>query len=520
LYALDLVVSSGAVPRGVTVAGVSIGGLSESEAKAKLVAELEPRLTDSVALSAGTQKIALNPKSSGLGLDWDKTLASAGAQPLNPVTRITSFFSSRSLPVVSMENATALTAAVQRIATSTNRVPVNGTVAFAGTTPQALAPQNGSTLDVAKAVELIRGHWLDGTTLTLPVTVVEPQVTQAAVDKVIADFASPAVSAPLVLTGVATDPAAAAPKATVSQEVIASALTFKVENGVIDPKLDISKIKDAAGKQLAGTEQAVGNATVSFASGSPVVTSATPAKTINWDKTLQSVLDVLKSKDNRNIAVVYDQSTTGTDAAALGLVANIGEFATGNFAADAAANIQAIAAKVSGIVVQPGATFSLNSVGVSGNGASQFATTLYNAAYFAGMADSGHKDHNSYNANYPAARDVTLGEDQGGGGYDLKFKNNSKTAVAIQAVWTSSSITVRLWGTKTVNVQSSTSAPTNITGQGMTVIPAGQQCTPSAGVPGFEITDTRVITDLSGKELSRTTHTAKYAPQNAVGCGQ
>ena len=45
LYAVDLMLSSGDVPRGVTVAGVDIGGLSRVEAEQKLHREIEPRLT-------------------------------------------------------------------------------------------------------------------------------------------------------------------------------------------------------------------------------------------------------------------------------------------------------------------------------------------------------------------------------------------------------------------------------------------------------------------------------------------
>ena len=85
--------------------------------------------------------------------------------------------------------------------------------------------------------------------------------------------------------------------------------------------------------------------------------------------------------------------------------------------------------QVNGAIVRPGETFSLNgytgprtaatgyvdagiidhgrpSRGIGG-GISQFATTLYNATYFAGMTDVEHKEHSYYISRYPAAREAT-----------------------------------------------------------------------------------------------------------------
>ena len=44
-------------------------------------------------------------------------------------------------------------------------------------------------------------------------------------------------------------------------------------------------------------------------------------------------------------------------------------------------------------------------------------------------------------------------------------------------------------------------------------------CSPSSGAPGFTTSDTRVIKDLSGKEISRETTTTVYDPQPIVTCG-
>ncbi|WP_345045874.1 winged helix-turn-helix transcriptional regulator, partial [Georgenia daeguensis] len=84
-----------------------------------------------------------------------------------------------------------------------------------------------------------------------------------------------------------------------------------------------------------------------------------------------------------------------------------------------------------------------------GGGISQFATTLYNASYFSGMKDAGHKEHSYYISRYPAGREATVFQNHDGSSViDLKFTNDAPTGVVIQTIWTPSSITVRMWGTK------------------------------------------------------------------------
>ncbi|MGD9621636.1 MAG: hypothetical protein AB7G47_14810 [Mycolicibacterium sp.] len=53
LYLADLIVSSGTVPRGVTAAGVQVGGLAVDEAELRLRAEIEPRGTRPIPVTVG-----------------------------------------------------------------------------------------------------------------------------------------------------------------------------------------------------------------------------------------------------------------------------------------------------------------------------------------------------------------------------------------------------------------------------------------------------------------------------------
>jgi len=130
-------------------------------------------------------------------------------------------------------------------------------------------------------------------------------------------------------------------------------------------------------------------------------------------------------------------------------------------------NIQLIGDAVNGSVVQPGQIFSVNETvgqrtvekgyvaagaiigGVVyccdspiniGGGTSQFATTLYNAVFFAGLEDIAHRPHSLYFSRYPMGREATLGYTSP----DVAFRNNTSLPVTIVVEYTETSITVRL----------------------------------------------------------------------------
>ena len=212
----------------------------------------------------------------------------------------------------------------------------------------------------------------------------------------------------------------------------------------------------------------------------------------------------------------------------------IGEFTTGGFAYASGQNVKVVAEKVQGALIKPGETFSLNTftgqrteaegyipagvidngvIGTAvGGGISQFATTLYNAAYFAGMGDVTHTPHSFYISRYPLGREATVYDGQ----IDLAFSNDYDTAVMIQTSWTESDITVRIWGTKHVEVESETGEPFDYTAPERRTVPYGQSCSPSSGSSGYSVVNTRIIKDLDGKVIRREPFTTVYNGQVQV----
>ena len=300
LYVVDLVHSAGTVPRGVTVAGQDIGGLSRADAEQRVRTAVEPRTTRPVAVAVGDVTSEVDPRAAGLAVDWTATIAQAGAQPLDPITRVRSFFTHREIGVVSTANDDALDTALQQLTPVVNRPPVEGSVRFDGVTPVPVPPVDGQELDVSAAHQVLERDWTKGTVVRLPVTVLSPTTTADQVTTAVGEVATPAVSGPVTVVGEKVT-------GTISPEVIAKALSFRADptQGLV-PELNKDIVHDALDPQLASSEQPGRDASLSFVGGKPVVTPSQDGRGIDYDATLKDLLTVLtKTGDARRITAVY-----------------------------------------------------------------------------------------------------------------------------------------------------------------------------------------------------------------------
>ncbi|WP_280406595.1 VanW family protein [Nocardia carnea] len=533
-YIADLVMTSGKVPRGVEVAGIAIGGMEKDAARAKLQGVLDARSGEVVPVKIADVQTQLVPSAAGLGVDWAGTWERVGGQPLNPAARLLSFVATREVTVASTVDEAALTRTFDELRVH-DQPPVEGGIAFEGTRPVAVNPVPGRILDLAAARTVLTDQWATASTLDLPVTPAPPAVRRDAIEAALHQIAEPAVSAPVAYSGKGNA------TATLNPEQIAAIVSFVPDgHGGLRVEFDHKVAQDLLAPQLASTEVEPKDATFTF-SGAPTVVPAVVGDKINWAKSLEQLPAMLAATGApRTTPAIYERiepKLTTQAAESLGITEVVGEFTTGGFTGPSGVNIRTVAQEVNGAVVKPGDTFSLNGhtgprgaaegyveSGIIdhgrpskavGGGISQFATTLYNAAYFAGLEDVGHTEHSYYISRYPAAREATVFD----GAIDLQFRNNSPHGIYIQAFADSSEVTVRIWGTQTVNVESITGERTKPTEPETITLPAGDDCIASTGAPGFTISDTRVITDINtGQEISRHTRTVKYDPVPEVKC--
>ncbi len=156
----------------------------------------------------------------------------------------------------------------------------------------------------------------------------------------------------------------------------------------------------------------------------------------------------------------------------LGITELVSEFTTNHACCEnRVINIHKISDIVTGYVMQPGERFSVNDyVGERttekgfvpagsiqqghlkddvGGGVSQFATTLFNAAFFAGLEFDDYQSHTIYLSRYPYGREATINYDD----VDLAFINNTPYGILIWVEYTDTSITVQMYSTKYWDVE-------------------------------------------------------------------
>ncbi|SFP83062.1 Vancomycin resistance protein YoaR, contains peptidoglycan-binding and VanW domains [Amycolatopsis arida] len=545
LYTADLLLSVGRVPRGVTVAGVAVGGMKRADAEQTLRRELEPRLIEPVIIRGGDVTTQLDPVTAGLGLDWHGTVQRAGSQPLSPLTRLWSFFTTREVGVVTSTRWPMLTRAVHELAESRLNHPMTeggiGFTTIPGTDGEvsafAIEPRQAQELtDVEGAARRIDEEWLGAPVVELPLSTTPPKVTLAGVHAALDRIVRPAVAEPVVVHGDGTD-------GVLRPRDVANALRFApAGDGGLQVKVEQSPLREALAPQLAETERKGVNAKVVFTGDRPTVEPSTEGRVIDWARTLAPFFEVATRAEARELPVVYatrQPEVTTEEAHALGIHEVVGEFTTTGMVGEVAHNVAVLAEQVTGTIVRPGDTFSLDghtgprtaSQGyvvaplhedgtgplVIGGGVGQFTTTLYNAMYFAGLKDAGHTEHPYYFDRYPVGRDArSLDED--GSRVDMAFTNDAPTGVAIQAFADGGSVTVRIWGTKRYRVESATGERSGFEPPPVRRGPP-DNCRPSLGTPGFTTSDTRVLYDLeSGAEVRRETRSVRYGPKPMLVC--
>lgn len=534
LYATDLVMSEGTVPRGVSVGGVDIGGMSPNQAEVRLRNQLADEVKTPVDVTAGGLETTVDPVTSGLTVDWDATVDQAGEQPKNPITRVTSFWQTREVGTVSHFNDNLVNGAVRRVADDLSQDASNATLAINDQGKADIADDvDGQSVEQDAVDAAIRDNWLN----TDHRVSVDADVTRAAVsreeaDKVAREVVDKVTSGDLVFAGRDNVEGVLRPAD------MGRVVTFVPDGDSLRTDWNTEAAKEILTGQLGQTEVEFRNANFEVNGNDLTVIPSQDGVEIDWEKTLDKLQDKLLDTRERHHDVTYNdrKATYTTEMAEKATFDDVmGEFSTDGFASDSGVNIRRVAEQVNGAIVLPGETFSLNGytgprgeaqgyvdAGVIqdghadtavGGGISQFATTLYNASYFAGMEDVAHTAHSYYISRYPAGREATVYE----GAIDLQFKNTFDTPVLIQASADSSSVSVKLRGVRHVDVESIPGAKTNYTDPERIEL-EGDKCSPSSGSRGFTTTDTRVVRDLSGREVSRNTTTTKYDPSPIVTC--
>jgi vancomycin resistance protein YoaR len=145
-------------------------------------------------------------------------------------------------------------------------------------------------------------------------------------------------------------------------------------------------------------------------------------------------------------------------------------------------NVRLVARLIDGKLIAPGSTFSFNDTTGErseekgfleapviingelqtglGGGVCQVSTTVFNAAYEAGLPINSRTNHALYISHYPLGRDATVNYPD----TDLRFRNDTDNWLLLRTFVGASSLTVALYGTPVHRKVESEVAPLTVTG--------------------------------------------------------
>jgi vancomycin resistance protein YoaR len=205
-----------------------------------------------------------------------------------------------------------------------------------------------------------------------------------------------------------------------------------------------------------------------LASGNVVVVPARPGRIVAAGPTGRHILAAALAPQARTarVVVTYAQPHRSTaQAKAMGITTRVGRYET-IYGGDPNRihNVQLVARLIDGKLIAPGATFSFNNATGArtadkgfreapviingeltnglGGGVCQVSTTVFNAAYEAGLKITERTNHALYISHYPQGRDATVNYPD----VDLKFVNDTPHWLLLRTYVGSYSLGVELYG--------------------------------------------------------------------------
>lgn len=524
-----------------SVAGTPVGGMSRAEAVDAVDTAASTHAASEIEVVAGENTAALVPAESGVAVDAPASVAGLTDFTLDPREVYDRYFGGvEAAPVLEIDEAT-LDPVLASVAEDLGTDPKNASIEYSeGEKPKAAVVDavDGALVEPESIEGAVRTQWLtdSATSVTVEPASTEAEVTTAEAHEVVEATAEPAVSGPVVID---VEEDGETTPMTISPRLVADTLTFEPKDGTLAPKLDSKKLTSRAMKDNPDVGVEATDATYEIVDGKPTVVPAKAGVTIDADELGKAVMPALTSEERTGEVEAHEEKPEFTTAEAkdAGVKDTISDFSTG-YESDPNrdTNLKVASASVKGTVLMPGEQFSLNDTlgertaangykqaGVIsggqmsedyGGGVSQVSTTLFNAAFFAGLQLDEHQAHSRYISRYPEGRESTLDWTS----IDLKFTNDSDTPVVIDMYLSGGEVHAKMYGKKTVDVEAGSSDRFDTTSPS-TITDSGDECTPQSPKDGWSITIYRTITDHdSGAVVKKDDFTTVYKPVNEVKC--
>ncbi len=530
---------------GVRIAGVDVGGKTARQARAILARRAEALAAVPVTFRVGSHTWRLEPRHLGVQVDWGAAVDAVRRQgegfgPLRGFKRLDMrFFGADVAPPTQVYDA-ALRYRLDEIAAAVNVPAHNASIVLGGLTPAVIHSRTGQMLDrTAAAATIVRAlASLKREPIGLPIEVDHPKIKAGDLTVAKAQVET-ALSAPVHLTLGAT-------RWNLRPARIARLLELPA-----DGRRELRIGGAGATKWLAALARRVDrpplNADWAIGSnGSIRVIPDQPGQELDVEQSAQALFRaaLVTAPDLRSAKLVVhtkDADRTTADARAMkisGLVAAYQTFYGGE--PNRIHNVQLVSHLIDHHVIAPGETFSFNQTTGErsadkgfreapviingelqtglGGGVCQVSTTVFNAAYEAGLPIVSRTNHALYISHYPQGRDATVNYPD----TDLKFTNDTGHWLLLRTWVGSSSLTVALYGTPVHRSVISETAPLVVTGPPPIkkvpdpALQVGAAVVEDSGSPSRKTSVERKVYDASGKLLYDTTFYSSYRGETRV----
>ncbi|HKY65900.1 MAG TPA: VanW family protein, partial [Acidimicrobiales bacterium] len=485
-WAIDTAALSGQVMRNVEVAGRQVGGLGEASLP-EVMDELNDELAARpVVVTSGERRYETTAGDLGLTVDTEATAEAAldagrdDSLLTRPFSWVGSFFGHRDVPVEYSVMESQLVAKMLELQGPDLLAPHDPTIELANGAWTASPGTPGEGVDTEQIAADLPGAAGDGSDdgaieLESDLVAVAPRFTDEEA-QALAQQANDLTANGLTLTaGEATKQVDAA--------TLRNWIAPSTEDGTLKLVIVPDKVNQALPEIFADVSAEPRNATFDLQNGTPVVVPSQQGVVCCGPTSPDVIWQALNdASGTAALEVQVTEPELTTEAAqGLGITQPVG----GNHAwrnggpttagpgfttyhdccAPRVTNIHRMADIVRGTVVLPGETFSVNDVvgertaskgfvaagairegehvDEIGGGVSQFATTTFNAAYFAGLDIPVYQSHSEYFPRYPVGREATMGYPNP----DLQFTNDTPYGILVWTSYTDTSLTVTLYST-------------------------------------------------------------------------
>jgi vancomycin resistance protein YoaR len=528
--------SSDRLAKGTRVDGVDVGGLTSAAAEQELARRWQQVAARPVAFTFGSHRFLVSARQLGVQVNWAAAVADArhhgdGFGFVRGYRRLAlKLFPAEVAPSARVSDA-ALAYELGQIAKVTDRPYRDARLVRRGLHFVVLRGESGRILDRMAAASIVLGALasFERTPVALPVAVDPPSVTSASLARA-RRLANVAVSAPVTLRVGPTR--IRLPRWRIATLLDLSHASRGLRLGGPAATAQLRRLQQAFDRAPKDADWAVG------AGGKVRVVPAQPGVALDVDRSTAAILAAAERPVNRVAVLPYgaqQPSRTTAQATALGITGTVGAYETYfGGVPNRIHNVQLVAQMIDKKLIAPGATFSFNQTTGErsaakgfleapviingeletglGGGVCQVSTTVFNAAFEAGLPITARTNHALYISHYPLGRDATVDYPD----VDLKFVNDTGHWLLLRTWVSTSSLTVALYGTPQHRRVESVTQPLRDVSPPPVVktkdpdLPVGQTLVTDPGVPSQTTSVERKVYSPDGKLLSDQTWSSYY----------